>query len=209
MADAKKTHFSKSPILKIFSPKYLRWVLGLVGLNDAKGIDVAQRIWPWGCPTKAQKQPKNAFSVLFRYLILLNPCGREAGWHKLKNGLKTQKIHFLPVFELTLASLTAIWVAQNQCPSHQSILLTQGLIHEIFMKKYWELAELENEVFLRRPFWIFKVGHFDFFFLLHLVKNPALLYEVSIFSALWMIFPESWKRSSPNFFVHDCSRIVE
>ena len=29
------------------------WVLGLVGLIDAKGIDVAQSIiiWPWGCPT--------------------------------------------------------------------------------------------------------------------------------------------------------------
>ena len=71
-----------------------------------------------------------------RALILLNPCGREAGRHKLKNGLKTQKMHFLPVFELTLASLTAIWVEQNQCPLHQSILPTQGLIHEIFMKKY-------------------------------------------------------------------------
>ena len=46
MADSKKAHFSKSPILKIFSPKYLRWVLGLVGLNDAKGIDVAQRMCP-------------------------------------------------------------------------------------------------------------------------------------------------------------------
>ena len=57
MADSKKAHFSKSPILKIFSRKFLRLVLGLVGLNDAKGIDVAQRIWPWGCPTKAQKQP--------------------------------------------------------------------------------------------------------------------------------------------------------
>ena len=64
MADSKKAHFSKSPILKNFSRKFLRFVLGLVGLNDAKGIDVAQRIWPWGCPTKAQKQPKNAFSVL-------------------------------------------------------------------------------------------------------------------------------------------------
>ena len=51
-----------------------------------------------------------------RALILLNPCGSEAGRHKLKNGLKTQKMHFLPVFELTLASLTAIWVEQNQCP---------------------------------------------------------------------------------------------
>ena len=46
MADSKKAHFSKSPILKIFSQKFLRLVLRLVGLNDAKGIDVAQRIWP-------------------------------------------------------------------------------------------------------------------------------------------------------------------
>ena len=47
MADSKKAHFSKSPILKICSRKFLRWVLGLVGLNDVKGIDVAQRT---GCP---------------------------------------------------------------------------------------------------------------------------------------------------------------
>ena len=46
MADSKKAHFSKWPILKIFSRKSLRSVLGLIGLNDAKGIDVAQRIWP-------------------------------------------------------------------------------------------------------------------------------------------------------------------
>ena len=39
------------------------------------------------------------------------------------------------------ASLTATWVEQNQCPLHQSILLTQGPIHEIFMKKYWELTK--------------------------------------------------------------------
>ena len=45
MADSKKAHFSKSPILKKFSRKFLRFVLGLVGLNDAKGIGVAQRIW--------------------------------------------------------------------------------------------------------------------------------------------------------------------
>ena len=40
-------------------------LLGHIGMNDAKGIDVAQCIWPWGRPTTAQKQPKNAFSVLF------------------------------------------------------------------------------------------------------------------------------------------------
>ena len=65
MANSKKAHFSKSPILKIFLKKFLRLVLRLVGLNDAKGIDVAQCVWPWGCRTKAQKQPKNTFSVLF------------------------------------------------------------------------------------------------------------------------------------------------
>ena len=61
-------------------------------------------------------------------------------------------------------SLTATKVETNQCPSHQSILLTQGRIHENFMKKYWELAELENEGFLRRPFWIFSRPFWIFFF---------------------------------------------
>jgi hypothetical protein len=42
----KKLRFSKSPILKNFLRKFHRLVLGLVGLIDAKGIDVAQRIWP-------------------------------------------------------------------------------------------------------------------------------------------------------------------
>ena len=36
------------------------------------------------------------------------------------------------------------------------------------------------------------------------MKNPAYLYEVSFFSALWIVFPESWKRSCPNFYAHDC-----
>ena len=53
------------PIIKFFLLKFIRSILGLEWLNDAKGIDVAQRMWPWGCPTKAQKQQKNAFSVLF------------------------------------------------------------------------------------------------------------------------------------------------
>jgi hypothetical protein len=38
----------------------------------------------------------------------LNLYGREAVQHKLKNGLKTQKLHFLPVFELMSDSLMAI-----------------------------------------------------------------------------------------------------
>ena len=39
------------------------------------------------------------------------------------------------------------------------------------------------------------------------MKNPALIYEVSFFSALWMVFPESWKRSCPNFYAHDCTSL--
>ena len=42
-----------------------------------------------------------------------------------------------------------------QCPSHQSILLNQGLIHELFEKKFQELAVLENKPIL--------VGHFEIF----------------------------------------------
>jgi hypothetical protein len=65
MAISKKLRFSKSPILKIFLRKFHRLVLGLVGLIDVKGIDVAQRIWPY-----------------------------MAVRHKLKNSQKTQKMHF-------------------------------------------------------------------------------------------------------------------
>ena len=37
--------FSKSPILETFLRKFHRSVLGLVGLIDAKAINVAQPIW--------------------------------------------------------------------------------------------------------------------------------------------------------------------
>ena len=51
MADSKKVRFSKSPILKMFLWKFHRLVLGLVELIDAKGINLVQHIWSWGCPT--------------------------------------------------------------------------------------------------------------------------------------------------------------
>ena len=41
----KKGHFPAPPILNIFLCKFHGLVLGLVGLIDAKGIDVAQLIW--------------------------------------------------------------------------------------------------------------------------------------------------------------------
>ena len=87
-----------------------------------------------------------------RALIYLNLYGCEAVRHKGKNSLKTQILHFLPVFALMPDSLTAIQVEINQCPSHQLILITQGPIHEIFTKIFSELTILKNYHFENRPF---------------------------------------------------------
>ena len=83
--------------------------------------------------------------------------------------------------------LSLCWtVSQPYKLSHTNFLhinqLTQKPIHAIFMKKYWELKELENEFF----FW---VGHFNFAFdfTLSQWKQAARSYEVSFFSALWMV----------------------
>ena len=50
MADSKKLSFSIPPILNIFFQKFHGLVIGLVGLIDVKGIDVAQPIWLSDCP---------------------------------------------------------------------------------------------------------------------------------------------------------------
>ena len=57
--------FSKSPILEIFSRKFYSLVLGLVGLIDAKAINVTQPIWSWGCLTKGQKRHFLCFLAVF------------------------------------------------------------------------------------------------------------------------------------------------
>ena len=51
MADSKKLSFSTSPKAEQFPPKFRGLVLGIVGLIDAKGINVTQPIWSSGCPT--------------------------------------------------------------------------------------------------------------------------------------------------------------
>jgi hypothetical protein len=49
--NSKKLSFSTLPKAEQFPPKFHGLVLGLVGLIDAKGIDLAQSIWPFGWPT--------------------------------------------------------------------------------------------------------------------------------------------------------------
>jgi hypothetical protein len=51
MADSKKLSFSTSPKAEQFPPKFHGLVIGIVGLIDAKGINVTQPIWPSGCST--------------------------------------------------------------------------------------------------------------------------------------------------------------
>jgi hypothetical protein len=82
-----------------------------------------------------------------RALMYLNLNGCEAVRRKLKNSLKTQKMHFLPVFELKLDSLTIIWVEPHQCPSHQSILLTQGQSMK-FSQKILRIGDFKTQFFL-------------------------------------------------------------
>ena len=63
MAASEKLRFLESPILNIFFQKFHELFLGILQLIYMKGIDVAQPIWLWGCPTEAQKQAKSAFFV--------------------------------------------------------------------------------------------------------------------------------------------------
>ena len=52
-------------------------------MNDAKGIDFAQPIWPWGCPTYAPKQAKNTKNAFFACFgaYVRQPHG-HIGWAK-------------------------------------------------------------------------------------------------------------------------------
>ena len=54
----KKLSFSTSPKAEQFRQNFMDW-LGIVGLIDAKGINVTQPIWLSGCPMEAQKMAKN------------------------------------------------------------------------------------------------------------------------------------------------------
>ena len=54
---------------------------------------------------------------------------------------------FLAVFELMSDSLTATYIEPHQCPSHQSILLTQGPICEIFAKIFLRIGDFEKRCF--------------------------------------------------------------
>ena len=81
-------------------------------------------------------------------------------------------------------SLTATKVETYQCPSHQSILLTQEPIHEIFMKKYWELTKPWKWLlfsFLVFGFWLLGWSK-KIFFGFSVCKKPRRFIWGSIYS---------------------------
>ena len=71
-------------------------------------------------------------------------------------------------------------------------------MHEIFMKKYWELVELENDIFWFVVIGVFKKKLFSEW------KSVWLSYDVSFISALWMVSSDLLKRLHPTY-THDCS----
>ena len=91
---------------------------------------------------------------------------------------------------MPFASINSTNPRTNPWKFHEKILRIGGA-------GKWGFFEAAILNFLSRPFWIF--------FCFISVKNPAHLYEVSFFSALWMVFPESWKRRAADFYAHHCS----
>ena len=117
---------------------------------------------------------------------------------------KTAKKCIFCVFRLFLSLFGTILVKPHQCRLHQSILPTQGPIHEIFMEKYWKLAELDNEAVLSRSFLLLFFIYLFKFFLLHLNGNKQPIH----ISAIWRVSSESWKKLHPNLYEHDCITVL-
>ena len=101
--------------------------------------------------------------MMQRALKWLNLYSRQAVRHKVWNSQKC----FFYVLGHIWAYVTTICVEQNQCPSHHSIPLTQGLIHDIFTKN------IDNWWFWKITF--FWVGHVDFFSKKKFDSSPWIL----------------------------------
>ena len=169
MADSKKLSFSKSPILKKIWRKFYRLVLGLVGLIDAKGIDLAQPIWPWGCPTYGLKQGKNGFLEFFSHFwAYVGQPHDRTGWAK----------------SMPFASINPTNPRTNPWKFHEKILRIGGAGKWVFFE-----AAILN--FLSRPFWFFffKKKNFFCFILIQIIHN---LWGTKDFSKFWWLlwFPE-------------------
>ena len=116
---------------------------------------------------------------------------------KIQNGRlkKTEFFNFAKSWAISAKiSWIGPWVSRiDWCPSHQSILLTQGPIHEIFTKKFWELAILKNEIFFESAILNFFFWKKKFFFCFIPMKISPNLYGRMDGSKFWCFpwFPEN------------------
>ena len=86
-----------------------------------------------------------------------------------------------------LASLMAKWVEQNQCPSRQSILLTQGPIREILATIAQLLGVVEKLSFFESAILIFFFKKNSFFFCFIPMKiRPKLCIRIDGTQFLWL-----------------------
>ena len=122
-------------------------------------------------------------------------------------------MHILPVFGLMLDSLTDIQVEPHQCPLHQSILLTQGPIHEILAVIAQLLGVVEKLSFFESAILKFSCKFFSFFFLLHSYQNQSTFMGQQGFFKILMITLVSRKFLVYLYFCHTvyikCIRFIE
>ena len=123
-----------------------------------------------------------------RALMWLNPYGREAVRLKLKNGLKTQKMHFFPCFRPYVGQPHGHigWVTSML---FASINFTNPRTHPAqFRKKILRIDRLAKWGFLSRQFWIFFFGFFfGFFFLLNPMKSSQRFLDSKDGSKFWWL----------------------
>ena len=92
--------------------KFLRLVLGCVGLIDAKGIDVAQPKWSWGCPTL--KRPK-AFIWLWGITYFCTMGGFFRILEKTSSELICTRLYFNQSQQINLFQLMNYFVIGLNC----------------------------------------------------------------------------------------------
>ena len=130
-----------------------------------------------------------------RALVWLKLYGCEAIWQAQKQAKKTKKT-FLAYF----------WAYVGQPHKHTSwatpIPFT-SINSTNPRTNPWKFHEKILKIGRAGKRGIFESAILNFFCFIS-VEKPARSYEVSFISALWMVFPESWKRSCPNFYAHDC-----
>ena len=147
----KKTMFFKIANSQFFLWTFYGLVLALVEMIDAKGIGLAQLIWSWGCPTQAQKQPKNTKNTFFACF-----------WAYVRQ----PHDHISWAIPMPFASINSTNPRTNPWKFHEKILRIGGAGKR------------------RRPFWIFWVGHFDFFLLHFSEKRSPFIWGIIFFCTM-------------------------